>query len=154
MIPDPYQFKDYCRDSWMLTSVIDLNRHCINYKLHTYSHRLLAYGNKHQALSLSRNPSGKAWCSSCNSYRLQSNYYLATYHYRVSLHGSCWLFRYSVSSHIYYLVLLSLLLTDCNCRTDTETVTTSGIATTTVTPTIVKTVTETWILPTPSAYKG
>ncbi|EED14888.1 conserved hypothetical protein [Talaromyces stipitatus ATCC 10500] len=38
--------------------------------------------------------------------------------------------------------------------TDTETITTSGIATQTITPTIVETVTETWILPTPSIYRG
>lgn len=48
----------------------------------------------------------------------------------------------------------SLPVTDRKYRTETETVITSGIATTIVTPTIVETVTETWILPTPSAYKG
>jgi hypothetical protein len=39
-------------------------------------------------------------------------------------------------------------------RTDTVTVTTKGVSTTTSTPTKIHTVTETWIQPTPTSYNG
>lgn len=45
-------------------------------------------------------------------------------------------------------------LTDEHSSTETVTTTNAGVSTTTTTPVSTVTVTETWILPTPSAYKG